>query len=107
MLEEDEKFGMDERFFVGFLLDHTEITDHDRVIVMASAKNQMAEGAVIPALRKMGPFLTSKVPVGVSEHNKPVVDIPAPGRRPRSAPVGWHDGRQDNEWHPARRPGPP
>ena len=70
MTEEDPNFAMGERFFVGFLLDNAEVTQRDRAMILAAAANQMTEEAIVPALRRVGPFLHGSVAIGQSEHDR-------------------------------------
>ena len=64
MEEEDPTFAVGDRFLVGYILDHAELTLKDRVMVLAAAQNQMSSVCVFPALRRMGPFLQGTVPIG-------------------------------------------
>ena len=73
MLKHDKKFQMGERYYVGFLLVNAEITNRDRAMVMGSANNVMREAPITMALRRMGPYLAGKVPIGLSEHARPVL----------------------------------
>ena len=57
MEEEDSTFAVGDRFLVGYILDHAELTLKDRVMVLAAAQNQMTSDSIFPALRRMGPFL--------------------------------------------------
>ena len=57
MEEEDSTFAVCDRFLVGYILDHAELTLKDRVMVLAAAQNQMTSDSIFPALRRMGPFL--------------------------------------------------
>ena len=41
MLEEDAEFCMGERFLVGYVMDNAELTQRDRVLVMAAAGNKL------------------------------------------------------------------
>ena len=71
MEEEDSNFCVGDRFLVGYILDHAELTLKDRVMVLAAAQNQMSSEHVFPALRRMGPFLQGTIPIG-----KGVIDSP-------------------------------
>ena len=64
MEEEDAQFAVGDRFLVGYILDHAELTLKDRVMVLAAAQNKMTSESVFPALRRMGPFLQGTVPIG-------------------------------------------
>lgn len=73
MLEEDPEFAMGERFLVGYVLDNSELTQRDRVLVMAAAGNKLSTSAVYPALRRMGPFLQGTVPIGRGLSDRPLL----------------------------------
>ena len=73
MLEEDAEFAMGERFLVGYVLDNSELTQRDRVLVMAAAGNRLSTSAVYPALRRMGPFLQGTVPIGRGLSDRPLL----------------------------------
>ena len=73
MLKHDKEFQMGERYYVGFLLDNAEITNRDRAMVLGSANNVMREAPIAMALRRMGPYLAGKVPIGPSEHTRPIL----------------------------------
>ena len=73
MLEEDAEFAMGERFLVGYVLDNSELTQRDRVLVMAAAGNKLSTAAVYPALRRMGPFLQGTVPIGRGLSDRPLL----------------------------------
>ena len=59
MEEEDPTFAVGDRFLVGYILDHAELTLKDRVMVLAAAQNQMSSLSVFPALRRMGPLFSA------------------------------------------------
>ena len=63
MLKHDQEFGMGERYYVGFLLDHAEITAKDIAtsMVIGTACNVMREVPIMMALRRMGPDRKSVV----------------------------------------------
>ena len=73
MLEEDAEFCMGERFLVGYVLDNAELTQRDRVLVMAAAGNKLSTEAIYPALRRMGPFLQGTVPIGRGLSERPLL----------------------------------
>jgi hypothetical protein len=70
MEDEDAGLAMGERFFVGYVLDHAELTMKDRALVLTSALNTMTVEAIFPALRRLGPLLSGTVPIGQSTHDK-------------------------------------
>lgn len=73
MEEEDPTFAVGDRFLVGYILDHAELTVKDRAMVLAAAQNQMTSDAVFPALRRMGPFLQGTVPIGKGGVDAPLL----------------------------------
>ena len=64
MEEEDSTFAVGDRFLVGYILDHAELTLKDWVMVLAAAQNTMTSDS-------RGPFLQGTVPIG-----KGVIDAP-------------------------------
>ena len=94
MLEEDPEFAMGERFLVGYVLDNSELTQRDRVLVMAAAGNKLSTSAVYPALRRMGPFLQGTVPIGRGLSDRPLL--------PELQPDTQAGGGQVASQHPGR-----
>ena len=94
MLEEDPEFAMGERFLVGYVLDNSELTQRDRVLLMAAAGNKLSTSAVYPALRRMGPFLQGTVPIGRGLSDRPLL--------PELQPDTQAGGGQAASQHPGR-----
>ena len=98
LLRQDPNFGMGERFFVGHLLDGAQITGRDRAMVLGGAGHKLTESDVCDALRRLGPHLAGKVPIGVSEHIRPTLErLPEGPRRgpPRRPGRMWLRGAND------------
>ena len=102
MEEEDPTFAVGDRFLVGYILDHAELTLKDRVMVLAAAQNQMSSLSVFPALRRMGPFLQGTVPIGKGVIDAPLLPELQPDQAPHSktsaAAEGGKEGRRP--WQP-------
>ena len=102
MEEEDPTFAVGDRFLVGYILDHAELTLKDRVMVLAAAQNQMSSSSVFPALRRMGPFLQGTVPIGKDVIDAPLLPELQPDQAPHSktsaAAEGGKEGRRP--WQP-------
>ena len=54
-----------------YVMDNAELTQRDRVLVMAAAGNKLTTEAIYPALRRMGPFLQGTVPIGRGLSDRP------------------------------------
>lgn len=98
MLEEDSEFAMGERFLVGYVLDNAELTQRDRVLVMAAAGNRLSSDAVYPALRRMGPFLQGTVPIGRGLSDRPLLPELLPDAPSSSVSGNQHGGGQWLFW---------
>ena len=103
MIEEDPEFAMGERFLVGYVLDNSELTQKDRVLVMAAANNQLTTSAVYPALRRMGPFLQGTVPIGRGLSDRPLLPelVPDSGNGSTASANGQTAGAKPR-WHGSR-----
>jgi hypothetical protein len=103
MIEEDPEFAMGERFLVGYVLDNSELTQKDRVLVMAAANNQLTTSAVYPALRRMGPFWQGTVPIGRGLSDRPLLPelVPDSGNGSTASANGQTAGAKPR-WHGSR-----
>ena len=101
MEEEDPTFAVGDRFLVGYILDHAELTLKDRVMVLAAAQNQMSSVCVFPALRRMGPFLQGTVPIGEGVIDAPLLPELQPDQ-PSSKTATAHEGGREGRrpWQP-------
>ena len=100
MEEEDSTFAVCDRFLVGYILDHAELTLKDRVMVLAAAQNQMTSDSIFPALRRMGPFLQGTVPIGKGVIDAPLLPELQPDHSSAASKGGDVGGKEHRRpWH--------
>ncbi len=105
MTAEEGREPMSDHFFVNTILDASGLEKHEIAMVLSNAAGQLCTESVVPALRRMGPYLRGAPgrPVGRSEHKARRV-VPAKlGVMPSVRDDRSSDSRS---WRPGGRPHP-